>query len=91
MSSTDKRPRSSMAPTLVQSAINLPNFGSRNGPNELEQGSLADIRKARNQARAQINEQINPNEHKKTVKAQAYAAANVEAEQVKAAKVQTLP
>jgi hypothetical protein len=45
--------------------------------------SLTDIRKARNQARALIDEQINPNEHKKTAKAQAYAAANVEAEQIK--------
>jgi len=52
--------------------------------------SLTDIRKARNQARALIDEQINPNEHKKTAKAQAYAAANVEAEQVKTTKVQTL-
>jgi adenylate kinase family enzyme len=40
--------------------------------------------------RALINAQINPNEHKKTAKAQAYAAANVEAEQVKTTKVQTL-
>jgi integrase len=52
--------------------------------------SLTDIRKARNQARALIDEQINPNEHKKTAKAQAYAAANVEAEQVKMTKVKTL-
>lgn len=52
--------------------------------------SLTDIRKARNQARALIDEQINPNEQKKTAKAQAYAAANVEAEQVKTTKVQTL-
>jgi hypothetical protein len=52
--------------------------------------SLTDIRKARNQARALIDEQINPNEHKKTVKAQVHAAANVEAEQVKTSKVQTL-
>ena len=52
--------------------------------------SLTDIRKARNQARALIDEQINPNEHKKTAKAQAYVAANVEAEQVKTAKVKTL-
>eukprot|EP01133_Synstelium_polycarpum_P019205 gene19205-23005_t len=52
--------------------------------------SLTDIRKARNQARALIDEQINPNEHKKTAKAQAYAAANVEAEQVKTTKVQAL-
>ncbi|PTR23757.1 uncharacterized protein DUF4102 [Pseudomonas sp. GV085] len=52
--------------------------------------SLTDIRKARNQARALIDEQINPNEHKKTAKAQAYAAANVEAEQLKTTKVQTL-
>jgi hypothetical protein len=51
---------------------------------------LTDIRKARNQARALIDEQINPNEHKKTAKAQAYAAAKVEAEQVKTSKVQTL-
>lgn len=49
--------------------------------------SLTDIRKARNQARALIDEQINPNEHKKAAKAQAYAAANIEAEQVKTAKV----
>ncbi|WP_447892921.1 tyrosine-type recombinase/integrase [Pseudomonas marginalis] len=42
--------------------------------------SLTDIRKARNQARALIDEQINPNEQKKTAKAQAHAAANVEAE-----------
>jgi hypothetical protein len=48
--------------------------------------SLTDIRKARNQARALIDEQINPNEQKKTAKAQAY----VEAEQVKTTKVQTL-
>jgi len=40
-------------------------------------------------ARALIDEQINPNEHKKTAKAQAYAAANVEAEQVKTTTVQT--
>jgi hypothetical protein len=46
--------------------------------------------KARNQARAFIDEQINPNEHKKTAKAQAYAAANVEVEQVKTTKVKTL-
>ena len=46
---------------------------------------LTDIRKARNQARALIDEQINPNEHKKTANAQAYAAANVEAEQIKTA------
>lgn len=52
--------------------------------------SLTDIRKARNQARGHIDEQINPNEHKKTAKAQAYAAANVEAEQLKTTKVQTL-
>ena len=52
--------------------------------------SLTDIRKARNQARALIDEQINPNEQKKTAKAQAYAVANVEAEQVKTTKVQTL-
>jgi hypothetical protein len=52
--------------------------------------SLTDIRKARNQARALIDEQINPNEHKKTAKAQAYTAANVEAEQVNTSKVQTL-
>jgi len=42
------------------------------------------------QARALIDEQINPNEHKKIAKAQAYAAANVEAEHVKITKVQTL-
>jgi hypothetical protein len=52
--------------------------------------SLTDIRKTRNQARALIDEQINPNEQKKTAKAQAYAAANVEAEQLKTTKVQTL-
>lgn len=52
--------------------------------------SLTDIRKARNQARALIDEQINPNEQKKTAKALAYAAANVEAEQIKTTKVQTL-
>ena len=52
--------------------------------------SLTDSRKARNQARAHIDEQINPNEQKKTAKAQAYAAANLEAEQVKTTKVQTL-
>jgi hypothetical protein len=52
--------------------------------------SLTDICKARNQARALIDEQIYPNEHKKTAKAQAYAAANVEAEKVKTTKVQTL-
>jgi hypothetical protein len=40
--------------------------------------------------RSLIDEQINPNEQKKTLKAQAYAAANVEAEQVKTTKVQTL-
>ena len=39
--------------------------------------SLTDIRKARNQARVLIDEQINPNEHKKTAKAQAYAAATL--------------
>jgi hypothetical protein len=50
--------------------------------------SLTDIRKAHNQARALIDEQINPNEQKKTAKAQAYAAANVEAELVKTTKVQ---
>jgi hypothetical protein len=33
---------------------------------------------------------LSANEHKKTAKAQAYAAANVEAEQVKTTKVQTL-
>jgi len=33
--------------------------------------SLTDIRKARNQARALIDEQINPNEQKKTAKAEA--------------------
>ena len=53
-----KRPRSSMAPTFVfekgskklvliagspgGSAISLPNFGSRNGPTELEQGRVSD-------------------------------------------------
>jgi hypothetical protein len=37
--------------------------------------SLTDIRKARNQARALNDEQINPNEQKKTAKAQTYAAA----------------
>lgn len=52
--------------------------------------SLTEIRKARNQARALIDEQINPNEQKKTAKAQAHAAANVEAELVKTTKVQTL-
>ncbi len=52
--------------------------------------SLTDIRKARNQARALIDQQINPNEHKKSAKAQAYTAANVEAEQVNTSKVQTL-
>lgn len=52
--------------------------------------SLTDIRKARNQARTLFDEQINPNEQKKIAKAQAHAAANVEAEQVKTAKVQTL-
>jgi gamma-glutamyltranspeptidase/glutathione hydrolase len=49
-----KRPRSSMAPTLIfdrnsgeflasvgSSAISLPNFGSRNGPTELEQGQFS--------------------------------------------------
>jgi hypothetical protein len=51
--------------------------------------SLTDIRKARNQARALIDEQINPNEHKKTAKAQAHAATNAEAEQEKIRKVQT--
>jgi hypothetical protein len=51
---------------------------------------LTDIRKARNQARALIDEQINPNEQKKTAKAQAYAATNAEAEQEKMTKVQTL-
>lgn len=39
--------------------------------------SLTDIRNARNQARVLIDEQINPNEHKKTAKAQAYAAATL--------------
>jgi len=34
--------------------------------------SLTDIRKSRNQARALIDEQINPNEQKKAAKAQAY-------------------
>ncbi|MHA6138652.1 hypothetical protein ACX3YC_14600 [Pseudomonas mohnii] len=38
---------------------------------------------ARNHARALIDEQINPNEHKKNAKAQAYATTHVEAEQVK--------
>ncbi len=52
--------------------------------------SLTDIRKARNQARALIDEQINPNKHKKTAKAQAHAATNAEAEQEKIRKVQTL-
>ncbi len=37
--------------------------------------SLTNISKARNQARVLIDEQINPNEHKKTAKAQAHAAA----------------
>jgi hypothetical protein len=45
--------------------------------------SLTDIRKARNQARALIDEQINPNKQTKTAKAQAYATAKVEAGQVK--------
>jgi hypothetical protein len=45
--------------------------------------SLTDILKGRNQARALIDEQINPNEQKKTAKAQAYATAKVEAGQVK--------
>lgn len=52
--------------------------------------SLSDIRKARNQARALIDEQINPNEHKKTVKTQAYAATRAEAEQAKTAREQAL-
>ena len=52
--------------------------------------SLTDIRKARYQVRALIDEQINPNEHKKTAKVQAYAAANVETEHLKTTKVQAL-
>jgi hypothetical protein len=52
--------------------------------------SLTDIRKARNQARALIDDQINPNEQKKTAKSQAHTAANAEAEQEKTRKVQTL-
>ncbi len=52
--------------------------------------SLTDIRKARNQARALIDEQINPNEHKKTAKAQAHAVTNAKAAQEKSTKVQTL-
>jgi hypothetical protein len=51
--------------------------------------SLTDIRKARNQARALIDEQINPNEHKKTTKTQAHGAIIAKAEQEKT-KVQTL-
>jgi hypothetical protein len=37
-----------------------------------------------------IDEPINPNEHKKTAKAQAHAATNAKAEQEKSTTVQTL-
>lgn len=56
----------------------------------LPRKSLTDVRKARNQARALIDEQINPNEQKKTAKAQAYAATNAKAEQEKSTKLHTL-
>ncbi len=52
--------------------------------------SLTDIRKSRYQAQAFIDEPINPNEHKKTAKAQPDAARNAKAEQEKSTKVQTL-
>nr|BFD40989.1 site-specific integrase [Pseudomonas sp. FFPRI_1] len=52
--------------------------------------SLADIRKARNQARVLIDQGINPNQHKKYAKSQAHSAAKAEAEREHALKIQSL-
>lgn len=48
------------------------------------------IRKARNQARTLFDEQINPNEQKKTAKARTHATTNAKADREKSTKVQTL-
>ena len=75
---------------VLSNALRTPHFTLVYACGSWPRNSLTDIRKARNQARALIDVQINPNEHKKTAKAQAHAAANVEAEQEKTRKVQTL-